>query len=72
MKLELEFKKQNGNSETSFNRIKPTFENILNVIKEAAVNEIGIQEIFSLEWENGELVFEPSLKIKKVKIVIER
>ena len=44
----------------------------LNNIKEQAVNEIGIEEIFSLEWENGELVFEPSLKIKKVKIVIER
>tara|TARA_R110000782_G_C14607906_1_gene391811 strand:- start:77 stop:292 length:216 start_codon:yes stop_codon:yes gene_type:complete len=71
MKLELEFK-QNGNSTGNFTEIKPKFENILNLIKEQAVNEIGIEEIFSLEWENGELVFEPSLKIKKVKIVIER
>ena len=71
MKLVLEFK-QNSSSSTSINRIKPTFENILNVIKEEAVNEIGIEEIFSLEWEDGELVFEPSNKIKKVKIIIER
>ena len=71
MKLNLEFK-QRGSSSGTYTEIKPTFENILNAIKEQAVNTHGIEEIFSLEWENGELVFEPSFKIKKVKIVIER
>ena len=71
MKLELEFK--NGNSSSSsVSVVKPTFENILNAIKEEAVNNEGIENVFSLEWENGELVFEPSRRIKKVKIVIER
>lgn len=71
MKLELEFKTKNSSS-FSQSEVKPTFENILNAIKEKAVNSEGIENVFSLEWENGELVFEPSPLIKKVKIVIER
>ena len=71
MKLELEFKKENR-STFSQKEIKPKFENILNAIKEQAVNNEGVQNVFSLEWKNGELVFEPSPGIKKVKIVIER
>ena len=51
---------------------KPKFENILDIIKEQAVNDIGIEQIFSLEWENGELIYEPSFKIKKITITIER
>ena len=71
MKFELNWKK-NGNTSTTIDTIKPRFEYILDIIKEQAVNDIGIEQIFDLEWENRELIYEPSFKIKRITITIER
>jgi hypothetical protein len=71
MKFELNWK-QNSSTQTSIHTIKPKFKNILDIIKEQAVNDIGIEQIFDLEWENRELIYEPSFKIKRITITIER
>tara|TARA_R100000231_G_scaffold116769_1_gene87013 strand:+ start:285 stop:500 length:216 start_codon:yes stop_codon:yes gene_type:complete len=71
MKFELNWK-QNSSTQTSIHTIKPKFKNILDIIKEQAVNDIGIEQIFDLEWENKELIYEPSFKIKRITITIER
>jgi len=72
MKFELNWKK-NGNTSTTIDDIGiPRFKQMFDIIREQAVNDIGIEQIFSLEWENGELIYEPSFKIKKIIITIER
>ena len=71
MKFELNWK-QNSSTQTSIHTIKPKFKNILDIIKEQAVNDIGIEQIFDLGWENKELIYEPSDKIKRITITIER